>query len=174
VKSNDAYKALQHEIQMAEEEIAKAEDRLLERMMAGEEFEREVKAAEKELASAQTDAKVQLEAIQAAQANAQQELAALKSARAQAVSAVPEDLLDNYLRIARRHAGVGLAAVGDDETCSMCRVRIRPHTFQLLRDPANSEVFHCETCTRILYYAGPVAATAEAAPPAEVPQENNA
>src|SRR3989449_4720396 len=47
VKTNEAYKALQHEIANAEAEIAKAEDRLLERMVAGEEYERQVKAAER-------------------------------------------------------------------------------------------------------------------------------
>jgi predicted nucleic acid-binding Zn-ribbon protein len=171
VKSNEAYKALQHEIQNAEAEIAKAEDRLLERMMAGEEFERQVKAAERELAEAEAAGKARLDAIRAEHARAQQELTALKTARAQAVAAVPEDLLDHYLRIARKHAGVGLSAVGDDETCSMCRVKVRPHTFQLLRDPNNTEVFHCESCTRILYYAGPAAAEAA---PAAVEQSHNA
>lgn len=174
VKSNEAFKALQHEIQMGEEEIAKAEDRLLERMMAGEEYEREVKATEKLLAEGQAAAHVELQSIHAAHSTAQQELASLKSARSQAVAAVPDDLLDNYLRIARRHAGVGISAVGDDETCSMCRVKVRPHTFQLMRDPANSEVFHCETCTRILYYAGPAAAPVDAAASAPVEQSNHA
>src|SRR5712671_5143458 len=46
VKTNEAYKALQHEIEHAEKEVAQAEDRLIERMVAGEEFERQVKAAE--------------------------------------------------------------------------------------------------------------------------------
>jgi len=46
VKSNEAYKALLHEIQNAEDEVAKAEDRLLERMVSGEEYERQLKAAE--------------------------------------------------------------------------------------------------------------------------------
>src|SRR5205807_6006409 len=49
VKTNEAYKALQHEIANAEAEIAKAEDRLLERMVAGEEYERQVKADERAL-----------------------------------------------------------------------------------------------------------------------------
>jgi len=44
--TNEAYKALLHEIQNAEGEIAKAEDRLLDRMVAGEEYERQLKAAE--------------------------------------------------------------------------------------------------------------------------------
>src|SRR6266481_1265901 len=41
VKTNEAYKALQHEIATAEAEVAKAEDRQLEVMMAAEEAERE-------------------------------------------------------------------------------------------------------------------------------------
>ena len=47
VKTNEAYRALQHEIQLAEAEIAKAEDRLLEQMVAGEEYDRRIKASEK-------------------------------------------------------------------------------------------------------------------------------
>src|SRR5438094_8705591 len=46
VKTNEAYKALQHEIANAEAEVAKAEDRQLEVMMAAEETERRVKIAE--------------------------------------------------------------------------------------------------------------------------------
>src|ERR1700688_5071451 len=45
VKSNEAYRALLQEIANAEDEIGKAEDRLLDRMVAGEEYERQVKAA---------------------------------------------------------------------------------------------------------------------------------
>ena len=45
VKTNESYKALLHEIQNAENEVAKAEDRLLDRMVAGEEFDRQVKAS---------------------------------------------------------------------------------------------------------------------------------
>src|SRR5579863_1420041 len=53
VKTNEAYKALQHEIANAEAEMAKAEDRQLEIMMAGEDVERRVKNAEINLKSAE-------------------------------------------------------------------------------------------------------------------------
>src|SRR6266852_4200850 len=43
VKTNEAYKALQHEIANAEAEVAKSDDRQLEVMMAAEEIERRVK-----------------------------------------------------------------------------------------------------------------------------------
>src|SRR5258708_37828113 len=55
VKTNEAYKALQHEITNAEAEVAKAEDRQLEVMMAGEESERRVKAAEAKLKEAERE-----------------------------------------------------------------------------------------------------------------------
>src|SRR5689334_6385818 len=49
VKTNDQYKALMHEIQFAEKEIAGNEDKSLELMVNAETREKEVKAAEAEL-----------------------------------------------------------------------------------------------------------------------------
>src|SRR5205809_7745001 len=46
VKTNEAFKALQHEIANAEAEVTKADDRQLEVTMAGEEGEHRVKIAE--------------------------------------------------------------------------------------------------------------------------------
>src|SRR5436309_14913843 len=52
VKTNDAYRALQHEIANAEAEIAKAEDRQLEVMMKAEDAERRLKLADSRLKEA--------------------------------------------------------------------------------------------------------------------------
>jgi len=166
VKTNEAYKALLHEIETAEKEIAAAEDRLLERMVAGEEYERQVKAAETLLVEAEAAAKIDREAIAAEHDVAEKERVAFEAQRSRAVSAVPEELLDIYVKIARKHSGVALSEVREDETCSMCRVRVRPHTYQMLRDPNCEEIFHCESCTRILYatpQSQPAAATQTAA-----------
>src|SRR5260370_4318377 len=53
VKTNEAYKALQHEVANAEAEVAKAEDLQLEVMMGAEEVERRVKIAEYRLKNAE-------------------------------------------------------------------------------------------------------------------------
>jgi hypothetical protein len=153
VKTNEAYRALLHEIELAEKEIAAAEDRLLERMVAGEDYVRQVKAAEKTLAEMEAAAKTEQQAISAEYAAADKQRVALEAERKTAVATVPEDLLDMYQKLADRHGGIALAEVREDESCSMCRVRVRPHTYQLLRDPTNEQIFHCETCTRILYSA---------------------
>jgi uncharacterized protein len=157
VKTNEAYKALQHEIQNAEDEAAKAEDRLLERMMAGEEYERQLKAAEVAMKQVEAAASVERHTIQAEYNAAQKELAAAEAVRAGAVAAVPEDLVDHYERIAKRHGGIALAEI-KGEGCGQCGVHIRPHVIQQLQRPGNEEFFHCETCTRIMYYSDHAAA----------------
>ena len=168
VKTNESYKALLHEIANAEDEVAKAEDRLLDRMVAGEEYERQVKAAEVAVKGIEATANVERHAIQAEYNAAQKELAAAEAVRASAVAAVPEDLVDHYERIARRHGGIALAEVRG-EGCGQCGVHIRPHVIQQLERPGNEEFFHCETCTRILYYSAHNASQAPASAAAVTP-----
>ena len=167
VKTNEAYKALLHEIQNAEDEVAKAEDRLLERMVSGEEYDRQVKAAEAAVKEIEAAANKERHAIQAEYNATQKELTAAEAVRAAAVAAVPEDLVDHYERIAKRHGGIALAEIRG-EGCGQCGVHIRPHVIQQLQRDSNEGFFHCETCTRILYYAdhsaapGPPATSASA------------
>jgi predicted nucleic acid-binding Zn-ribbon protein len=72
-------------------------------------------------------------------------------------------MMDHYDRIMKKHDNVALAEVRD-EKCSACGMRIRPHVFQEMRRSTSHEMFHCETCTRILYYLEPAASAAAAAP----------
>jgi hypothetical protein len=174
VKTNEAYKALLHEIENAEREVANAEDRLLERMVSGEEYERQIKAAEAALKEIEATTNKERQAIQAEYNAAQKELAAAEAARASAVAEVPEDLVDHYERLAKKHGGVALAEIRG-ESCGQCGVLIRPHVIQKLHRPGNEDFFHCETCTRILYYAdhvappGPPAGSPSAGSPAGDP-----
>ncbi len=154
VKTNEAFKALQHEAQGAEDETAKSEDRLLEQMVAGEEYDRRIKAAEKALKEVEEIAKGERAKIESERAVAEKERAALETERATAVAAIPEDLLDHYQRIARKHGGTALAEVRS-ELCGACGMRVRPHVFQEMRREGNDEIYHCETCTRMLYYIEP-------------------
>jgi len=162
IKTNEAYKALQHEVEMAEAEIAKAEDRLLEQMVAAEEYDRRVKASDKLLKEVEIVAAGQRAKIDAEKAQAEQEIAQLDAERSRVVALISENLLDHYDRISKKHHHVVLAEVRD-EKCSACGMRVRPHVFQEMRRTNTEEMFHCETCTRILYYVEPTAAAASAA-----------
>jgi predicted nucleic acid-binding Zn-ribbon protein len=171
VKTNEAYKALQHEVQMAETEIAKAEDRLLEQMVAGEEYDRRIKSAEAALKEVEAVVKVQRATIETEKAAAEKALAELTAEREAVVAAIPENLMDHYERIARKHNGVALAEIRD-EKCGACGMRIRPHVFQEMRRLGSEEMFHCETCTRIIYYIEPTfRASASAGQPGALPNE---
>ena len=157
VKTNEAYKALQHEIQHAEGEMTQAEDRLLERMVAGEEYERQVKTAERSVTAVESEAQTERQKIHAEQASLQTELSAKEAERREIASEIPAELLDTYERVAVRRHGIGLSEVRE-EACSLCGLRVRPHVFQELRRGDFHEVLQCETCSRILYYIEPPAA----------------
>ena len=92
--------------------------------------------------------------IQIEKAAAEKEFAELNAERALAVAKIPENLLDHYERLIKKHNGIALAEVRD-EKCAACGMRIRPHVFQEMRRANSEEMFHCETCTRILYYIEP-------------------
>src|ERR1700761_6005325 len=124
VKTNEAYKALQHEVEMAEAEIAKAEDRLLEQMMNGEEYDRRIKASEKLLKEVEDVARGLRE-----KAEAEKELAQLTEERTRVAAEIDENTLDHYERIMHKHKNVAVVEVRD-ENCSGCGVRIRPHVIQ--------------------------------------------
>ena len=164
VKTNEAFKALQHEIQHAENEMTQAEDRLLERMVSGEDYDRQVKAAEAELKQAEGVAAIERRAIEDERADAEKNLAAIENERKSVLEGIPENLLAEYQRIARRHHGVAMSEVRN-EACGACGVRIRPHVYQELRRPDNEQLFTCETCNRILYAPEPTAPPLASAQP---------
>ena len=173
IKTNEAYKALQHEIEQAEAEIAKAEDRLLEQMVASEEYDRQIKSAERALREAEGVATTRRAAVEAERTATQMEVAELEAERNRLLPSVPENMLDHYERIARKHSGTALAEVRD-EKCTACGMRVRPHVFQEMRRSNSEEVFHCETCTRILFYVEPEGSHHTAPPIANSAHANSA
>jgi predicted nucleic acid-binding Zn-ribbon protein len=162
IKTNESYRVLLHEVQMAEEEIAKAEDRLLEQMVASEEYDRRIKASEIALKDVEAVERVQRSTVEADRAVAEKDLAELDAERARAVAEIPEKLLDHYDRIVRKHNGVALAEVRN-EKCGACGMIVRPHVIQEMRRADSADMFHCETCTRIIYYIEPGVSAAAAA-----------
>jgi len=155
VKTNEAFKALQHEIANAEAEISKAEDQQLNVMMAAEEVERRVKIAESKLKEAEQAAASERKQIEAQGVEKKKQLESALAEREKVIAPVPEELRDLYARVAKRHNGTALAQVRDDQ-CRGCGMRVLPHTVQELRTETNEEVFRCESCGLILYTLEPI------------------
>jgi predicted nucleic acid-binding Zn-ribbon protein len=158
VKTNEAYKALQHEIANAEAEVAKAEDRQLELMMASEEVEGRVRHTNADLKEAEQSVAVERKEIELQYGAKKKELNAALAEREKALVPIPDDLRVLYDRVAKRHNGTALAQVKDGQ-CKGCGMRILPHTLQLLvEDHDDDEVFRCESCGLILYSLEPLTA----------------
>ena len=155
VKTNEAYRALQHEIANAEAEVAKAEDRQLEVMMKAEEAERRVKLAESRLKEAEQSLAAEKKVIEAQAAELKKKLDAATAEREKVIAPVPEDLRDLYTRIAKRHGGTAMA-LARDEQCLGCGLRVLPHIVQELRSETSEEVYRCESCGLILYTLEPI------------------
>ena len=171
VKTNEAYRALQHEIANAEAEVAKAEDRQLEVMVSAEDAEGRVRAAEERLKEADQALAAERKTLETQGAELKKRLEAATAEREKTVALVPEDLRDLYARVAKRHHGTAMALVRDDQ-CRGCGLRVLPHIVQELRSETSEEVYRCESCGLILYtlepipYANPASGSANAASPA--------
>ncbi|HYP13493.1 MAG TPA: C4-type zinc ribbon domain-containing protein [Bryobacteraceae bacterium] len=152
-KTNDQYRAFQHEIEYCEKEIRRAEDRIIELMSASEPLEKNVKATEALLA--EQKARVQQEQDHARKrGNEDQEfLKAALEERQQIASSVEPKLLAQYEHIRRRWKGIAVSDATSGK-CSECRMVLRPQFFQDLKTA--DRLFICESCGRILYYNPPV------------------
>ena len=155
VKTNEAYRALQHEIANAEAEAGKAEDLVLEQMMALEELERRVKHAEADLRESEAAIASEKKQMQARYGQKKKQLEAATAERQGLVKNVPEELMNLYTRVDKRHPGTALAEARDEQ-CRACGMRVLPHVLQMLKTESDEEVFRCETCGRILYTLEPI------------------
>jgi len=155
VKTNEAYKALQHEIANAEAEVSKAEDAVLEQMMALEDVERRVKHVDADLREAEQAITAEKKQLQVQYGEKKKRMEAHALQRAEIAKNVSPDLLDLYTRVDKRHPGSALSEARDEQ-CRACGVRVLPHVLQLLKTETDEEVFRCETCGRILYSLEPI------------------
>jgi predicted nucleic acid-binding Zn-ribbon protein len=148
VKTNEEYRALQHEIEHAQTAIRKIEDDILTLMMEAESSQTEIKTAEARLKDDQQ--KVDQERKQLTEVN-QRDLSALESylkERKEIEASISADLVPRYERVRKARGGIAVAAARN-EVCEICQVRIRPQVFQEIR--RNDQIIACDACQRILY-----------------------
>ncbi len=152
VKTNQEYKALLSEIEQAEAEIRKREDKILEIMVAADTRKEELKQAEATLEADGVANEREKEHARQQTAEDEKELAGLSVQRQELRTQIDENTLRHYDRVFKlRHSA--LSAVHEDQMCSVCRVILRPQVFQdVMR---GDETLTCDSCQRILYYVPP-------------------
>jgi uncharacterized protein len=148
VKTNEQYKALLHEIQFAETEIRLNEDRILEVMVNVDARDKEVKAAEAELKAETAEIEKEKEDARRVTAEDQKKLSEWNAKRDSLRHGISEDVLRQYERVAK-FRGTGLAEVRDQK-CTGCQVKLRPQTYNEVRN--GEKVMVCESCSRVYYF----------------------
>lgn len=165
VKTNQEYKALLTEIEHAEREIAKLEDKILEIMVAADARKETLKQAEAALKADTAENEKEKEHARSQTAQDEAELATLGEQRKQLRSGIGEDTLRHYDRVLKLR-GSALAPVHDNQMCGVCRVILRPQVYQDIMK--GEEIIHCDSCQRLLYFVPPP--PKEEAKPAEKSQ----
>jgi predicted nucleic acid-binding Zn-ribbon protein len=152
-KTNEQYKAFQHEIEYIQKEIRKAEDRILELMTESEPLDANVKKAE--VALKQEKVTVEEEKGRARKRTAEDQgfINQHRAQRAEVASKLPKETVTIYDRVRLKSHGVAIAEVINSR-CQACQITIRPQYLQDLRK--GTEMMRCEVCGRFLYINPPV------------------
>jgi predicted nucleic acid-binding Zn-ribbon protein len=153
-KTNEQFKAFQSEVEYAQKEIRKCEDRIVDLMAQSEPLDAAVKKAEAALK--QEKIQVDAEKAQAIERTSADRIALeqIQAERAAIVAKVNPPVLKRYDYIRRRvKNGVAVAELANGR-CSACMIALRPQFVQDLRK--GGELMLCETCGRILTYNPPV------------------
>jgi len=152
VKTNQEYKALLSEIEQAEAEIRKLEDKILEIMVTADARKEELKQAEAALKADAAENEREKEHARQQTAEDEKALAELNAQRQQLRANISDDTLRHYDRVMKLRRSA-LSAVHDDQMCSVCRVILRPQVYQ---DVVKGEdMVYCDSCQRILYFVPP-------------------
>jgi predicted nucleic acid-binding Zn-ribbon protein len=148
VKTNREYQALQHEIDIAQNEVKALEERILERMIEADDLAAAVRRGEAELAAEQKAVETDRRQMLAENGELRASLERISGERATLVTAIDKKVLAMFELVARRRNGIAVAEARDG-ICTICHVRLRPQVFNtVLR---NDQIIQCDTCNRILY-----------------------
>jgi len=148
VKTNEEYRALQHELEHSQTAIRKIEDEILNLMMEADTGQSDIKTAEVRLKEDQGKVNEERKALEEENKRDLSALEGYLKERKEIQAGVSSDLISQYDRVRKHRGGIGVAPARN-EVCEICQVRIRPQVFQLIRK--NDQIIACDACQRILY-----------------------
>src|SRR5262249_3518158 len=143
------YQAMQHEIEIAQNEVKALEEKILERMLEADDLAAALKRVEGELAADQKSVDTERRAMAAEHTELQALLAANAAHRATLGASIDRQVLGIFDLVSQRRHGVAVAEARDG-ICTICHVRLRPQVFNNIR--RNDDIIQCDSCQRILYF----------------------
>ena len=149
VKTNREYQAMQKEIEVAQTEVRRTEDQILERMIEADDIAQEVRSAEAAAAGEQARIEAERAALAGQLAEAGSAIGTLAEARAALAAEISPPMLALFERVLKYRKLSAVAPVRGGR-CSACQILIRPQTVNELR--RNEVIYQCASCQRVLYY----------------------
>jgi len=152
VKTNEQYRALQHEIEFHEKDIRKLEDEILAEMIESESLEKQLKENERNLATERANTQEEVRAAERIKQEDEAKLQVTEQRRLEAQKGLSADVYFGYQRILNARKGTAVAEVLNG-ACAACHVRLRPQAFNDVQ--LNQGILNCESCGCILYFVPP-------------------
>ncbi len=157
-KKNEEYQALAHEVENAEKEIFKIEDKELDLMDRSEKIAAEIKAEQQVLNDVNAQAQRQTETIGKRETAMKEEIEKIKAERAALCASVDESFLSRYERIMSHRKDVAIVPL-QHGNCGGCHLQLPPQVVHQAKRSA--ELVTCDQCGRILYWSGEYEPAAE-------------
>jgi predicted nucleic acid-binding Zn-ribbon protein len=149
-RSNDQYKAYEHQIETSQREISRLEDQQLELMERSETATRQVAVATTAYAALKAETDRQLADLAAREKNLATELAAATEARATAASGIDDpSVMNRYDRLLKTKGDNLIVGVAGG-VCGGCHMKLP--TQSIVSAKGQSELVACPSCSRILYF----------------------
>lgn len=148
-RSNDQYRAFQHQIETTQGEIRRLEDGQIEFMEQGEVAAREVAEAAKVAATQKAETDRQVADLSAREANLRKEFETVLAERNGLGAQVDPQALSRYERILKTKGDNVLVGV-HRVVCGGCHMKLPMQVF--LQAKAQVELVSCPNCGRLLYF----------------------
>jgi predicted nucleic acid-binding Zn-ribbon protein len=150
VKTNKEYSAVLVEIDEMKAEKSRVEEEILLLMETQERVATDIRDADGHLQAAESQGQVEEATVRDKLREVEAELAAARARRSDQAVKVTPSLLADYDKLLRVRGGLALAQALPSQTCSGCRMTIRPQA--LLEIRAQTRLVTCESCGRYLYW----------------------
>ena len=149
-RSNDQYKAYEHQIETSQREISRLEDQQLELMEQSESASKQLAIATAAYAALKAESDRQLADLTTREKNLASELAVATEARATAATGVEDPaVLSRYDRLLKTKGDNVIVGVARG-VCGGCHMKLP--TQSVVSAKGQSELVACPSCSRILYF----------------------
>lgn len=149
IKSNNEYKALDHEIANIQETIKGLEDREIELLEEVDQAQADLKRGTSELEQKETKIKLELEQFEKQRKNLESEIDQIRNDRERLTSGIDEDWLNRYNRIMENKKDIALVTL-ENGACGGCHMKLPAYIRQDVRKA--DSIVSCSFCGRMLYF----------------------